>query len=99
MAKHAEYFNAMPAWLTAAQRILGSQPFFGGGPGPSYGDFALFHIVDLTLLVQPNSLDAFPGLSAWFKSIRALPAIAAYLEVRPTKATPGWGKPGSFLTQ
>ncbi|GAX78361.1 hypothetical protein CEUSTIGMA_g5803.t1 [Chlamydomonas eustigma] len=96
-SKHDAYFNALPKWLSVAQRVLGDHPFFGRGTGPSFADFALFHIVDMTLLVQPKALDEYSKLMAWFKSIQALPAVKAYLEKRPAKGVAGSGKPGSLM--
>lgn len=91
------YFAALPSRLASAQRILGSQKFYGGGDGPCFGDFALFHILDNTLLVRPDALETFPGLYSWFQTIQSLTSIKSYMANRPGKHTPGWGKPGSYI--
>jgi glutathione S-transferase len=64
---------------------------------PHYGDFALFHIVDLTLLVEAGSLDATPSLKSWYNTMKSLPAVSAYLARRSGPSTEGFGVPGSYF--
>lgn len=95
--KYATYFAAFPAQITAAQKILGDRKFYGG-EAPHYGDFALFHICNCTVLVAPDSLDAYPAINAWYKVMLELPAVAAYIAKRPDASTEGFGIPNTHVT-
>jgi glutathione S-transferase len=94
--KHEQYFTRLPRRLEAAQKFLGANDFFGGKL-PHYGDFGLFHICDITLLVQPDSLDSYPQLKAWMQRMHAIPGLKQYIASRPGPETPGWGIPGTFI--
>jgi glutathione S-transferase len=95
--KYATYFAAFPAQISAAQNILGDRKFYGG-EAPHYGDFALFHICNCTVLVAPDSLDAYPAINAWYKVMLELPAVAAYIAKRPDASTEGFGIPNTHVT-
>jgi hypothetical protein len=67
------------------------------GSKPHYGDFALFHICNLTLLVEADSLDATPKLKSWYNTMLNVPAVAAYIARRSGPSTEGFGVPGSYI--
>lgn len=94
--KYATYFGAFPSQISAAQKILGDRKFYGGSV-PNFGDFALFHICEATILVAPDSLEPYPVINAWFKSVLALPAVAEYIAKRPTGSTEGFGIPNTHV--
>lgn len=96
-ASHDRYFKLLPQWMTAAQKILGEKEYFGGET-PHFGDFGLFHIVNNTLTVSPQSLDSFPAILAWSGRMLALESVQKYFSERPHGGTPNWGRPGSFIT-
>ena len=94
--KHDGYFSRLPRRLEAAQKILGDRDYYGG-KSPHYGDFGLFHIFDITLTVQPGSLDAYPKLKAWQERMHGIPGVQQYITSRPGPSTPGWGIPGTVI--
>eukprot|EP00607_Mallomonas_marina_P008251 CAMPEP_0182417306 /NCGR_PEP_ID=MMETSP1167-20130531/1738_1 /TAXON_ID=2988 /ORGANISM="Mallomonas Sp, Strain CCMP3275" /LENGTH=221 /DNA_ID=CAMNT_0024590747 /DNA_START=71 /DNA_END=736 /DNA_ORIENTATION=- len=91
-----KYFNELPSNLAVAQKMLGDRQFFGGDK-PHFGEIAMFHTLFNTVDVCPTSLDAFPLLKAWFDRLKAVPAMAKYLEERPNVNTPGFGKSDSMM--
>lgn len=88
------YFAALPARLVALQNILGESAFFGGDV-VSHGDFLLFHTLDNTILVKPDSLASFGKLIDWMDRMNAIPRLKEYLEKRP--GPPFVGREGSFI--
>ena len=93
---HDNYFARFPRRMIAAQKILGEKDFFGGVE-PNYGDFGLFHICDITRIVQPKALDPYPHISAWCERMYAIPGVQQYVSSRPGPSTPGWGIPGTTI--
>jgi prostaglandin-H2 D-isomerase / glutathione transferase len=94
---YATFFKAFPKQIAAAQRILRDRKFYGGDE-PHYGDFALFHICNSAEFVAPGSLDLYPAINAWYKTMLAIPSIAAYLAKRPNASTEGFGVPNTHCT-
>jgi glutathione S-transferase len=90
------FFARFPRRMIAAQKILGDKDFFGG-VDPNYSDFGLFHICDITRIVQPKALDTFPQIIAWCERMNAIPGVRAYIASRPGPSTPGWGIPGTTI--
>lgn len=84
----AGYFEKLPAWLASMARILADKAFFGGA-GLSYGDFAILAVIDNTVTLEPNALDATPEVKAWYGRCVADPKIAAYLASRGPFGMPG----------
>mmetsp|Transcript_20783 Transcript_20783/g.34808 ORF Transcript_20783/g.34808 Transcript_20783/m.34808 type:complete len:219 (-) Transcript_20783:190-846(-) len=84
------YFLNFPRMVTSAQMIL-----FFGGVQPHFGDFALFHIIDNSLLVRPSCLQGHPQLRAWYERMCIIPKMAEYLEKRAPARTQGMC--GSFI--
>jgi glutathione S-transferase len=93
-ASYSAYFGILDARLESLQRILGAAHFFGG-ENVCHGDFVLFHVLDSTLLVKPDSLAAFPQLRVWIDQMNAIPQLTTYLRQRPQP--PLVGKEGSFI--
>lgn len=93
-AKKEEYFTTtLPRVATYATRILGSNDFFGGD-SPHFGDFALFHYLDLSTFIESECLKSFPELTSWLLRMRHLPTIAEYLSRRENVKA---GFPGSLM--
>lgn len=78
---HAMWFKKLPRHLLTADKLLGDGPFYGG-TAPHYGDFALFHILDLLVTLEPKALDAHPRLVKYMAAVAELPAIDKYLQTR-----------------
>ncbi len=92
----------MENW-SAARENLATQLVadFFGGDGPLMSDFHIFHICDNTLALDATALDAVPKMAEWYKRMRSLPAVAAYLAERPARGigavAGGVGMPGSLF--
>lgn len=72
-------------------------PFYGGAQ-PHYGDFALWHCVDLCVLVDPTALGKLgAAIESWYARIKDDRPIAAYLKCRPKPGTGKVGKLGSLI--
>ena len=89
------YFNALPMRMKFVQNILTNQTYIGGS-SPCFADFALFHILDLTVRMEPDSLDKFDLVLTWRIAVQSLPNIQSYLDSRPNCNNPNWGMKGSF---
>lgn len=93
-SNYKTYFDALPGNLKKLERHLGTQNFFGG-KSPLFGDFAVFHILDLILFLNPSALDEFPTLTSFVRRVESLPAIRKYLDKRPKPNEVG--VPNSFI--
>ena len=83
--------------LKALSSLKLPSPYFGGAQ-PHYADFALWHCVDLCMLLDASSVNKLGNAYAsWYKSIKEDRAIAAYLKCRPKAGTGRIGKPGSLI--
>mmetsp|Transcript_7960 Transcript_7960/g.11897 ORF Transcript_7960/g.11897 Transcript_7960/m.11897 type:complete len:354 (-) Transcript_7960:15-1076(-) len=71
-------------------------PFFNGEK-PHYGEFGLFHVVDLIRFLDPSTLDTLPMLQAWSVSMSSLHGIKEYLSTRPQACTWQIGMKGSRM--
>jgi len=80
--KRTEYFELAPPKIANLARALGAGPFFFGAK-PLYCDFAVYHVLSNTLLLEPTALDAHDNLKSFVAAVEALPGIAEYLEERP----------------
>jgi len=71
---------------------------FFGGDKPHYGEFALFHEIDL---LRINDASVFATLGeqwkSWFEAMLKLPGIEAYLKSRPKSMSGEVGFPGSRI--
>jgi glutathione S-transferase len=85
---YKSYFGELARNLQIAQNYLGYEPFFGGNT-PHHGDFEMFHIFDLCLLVNPACLDEFPLLQAFYHRMKDMPVIQHYLTNRSPPQTIG----------
>jgi len=72
--------------------------FFGGNQ-PHYGDFGLFHVVDLYLTLTKPSPKLSETWRTWYHKIRCLPGVKQYLQERPKAMSGRVGKPGSRITK
>ncbi len=91
---HDAYFTNLPQYVEAARKLLGSKSFFGGEQ-PMFADFSMFHTIDATLTVQPDSLNAFPSILKWYGNMRYIPSMIKYLSERADAAHVGFC--GSFI--
>lgn len=80
-SKKEEYMNAFPSKLKNLEKQF-QGPFFLGDE-PYYCDFALYHQLDLTRLVEPRSLSESPQIESFLKAIENLPEVGKYLQSRP----------------
>ena len=62
--------------------VRGGSQFFTGNE-PIACDFAAFHHLDLSRLLDAELLTGFQRLKQFLEDIAAIPSIAAYLEARP----------------
>lgn len=86
-AEVAAHFALFATRCEQLQRLLGSQPFFGGA-SPLWADFTAFHFWDLSVAVRPEAAKGLEAMAAWAGRMRAVPAVAAQLAARPP-AGPG----------
>ena len=61
------------------------------------GDFQLFHMLDLSLMIKPKCLDQAAKVKTFMEEMYAHPAIAAYLKERPQQGTESIGYEGSRM--
>ena len=96
----------LPAFVAAAVPLLaaydaqlGEQVFFRGADGPHYGEFGLWHVVDLVRGLQPSVLDGLGSLKKWYARMAALPGVAdyGYLAARPKAMCGKVGREGSVI--
>ena len=82
--KKATYFANAPPRIANLEKALagGGGPFFCGAQ-PLYCDFALYHVLSNTLLLEPSALDAHPSLLKFMSAVAQCPGVAEYLEERP----------------
>jgi glutathione S-transferase len=74
------YFKNFPRYAGYATKLLGNNAFFVGD-APAYGDFSMFHILDIATAVEPRCMDGFPELQQWMSRMCQLPGLREYLEV------------------
>jgi glutathione S-transferase len=71
---------------------------FFGGDAPHYGEFGLFHVVDLLRVNDAKVFDTLGGgWKSWFDLMLKLPGIEAYLNARPKANGGEVGFPGSRI--
>jgi len=81
--KKEEFFkNTFPPKLAALVKVLGSKKYFCGDE-VTYADFAMFHIMDLVRLVEPNLISQNDNLVKWMNRVENLPGVKEYLQSRP----------------
>lgn len=77
---------------------LGHKLFFGGD-SPLYGDFMMWHSLDMIIFVKRFEEDDFvlqPSLMQWMKRMKELPGNCDYLRTRPESGFGKIGKVGSL---
>ena len=57
-------------------------PFFFGKE-PYYGDFGIFHHIDLARLLDKNLLKQYPLMSKFMENFENLPGVSEYINARP----------------
>jgi len=70
---------------------------FFGGKEPHYGDFGLFHAINVFLSISkpsPKLSDAWKG---WYGNMCSLPVVKKYLAERPQAGSGKVGFPGSLI--
>ena len=87
--------------VAEAVKVLSSlkppSPYFGGAQ-PHYGDFALWHCVDLCVLLDPSVLSKLgAAIASWYTTIKEDKPIALYLKSRPKAGLGKVGKLGSLI--
>ena len=87
--------------VDAALKALGKFKLKGdyfGGKVPHYGEFGLWHNVDLLLKVEPNALSKLgKDWAAWYERIADNRDVKAFLQCRPKAGTGSVGKAGSMM--
>ena len=77
----------VPRYLGALEkRAMGNNSMRGWiyGPNVTYADLAVFVAVEFVEEAFPGTIDEFPALAKLCASVRELPNIAKWLQVRPT---------------
>jgi glutathione S-transferase len=83
------YFDELPRFLVIASGFLGQHaPYFGGNI-PHHGDFALFHILDLSVTINSTCLNEFPLIQNYHCRMSQLPQLQNYLQNRAPPANVG----------
>ena len=77
----AAFFEVFPQKLADLAKQLGEKDYFCGS-APAYCDFAVWHHMDLALLLEPTALDAHPNVKSLYARVAALPGVKEYLESR-----------------
>mmetsp|Transcript_30314 Transcript_30314/g.54895 ORF Transcript_30314/g.54895 Transcript_30314/m.54895 type:complete len:236 (+) Transcript_30314:99-806(+) len=80
--------------LIASTTMIGKNGPFCCGPDVSYGDFVIFHHLDLIRTLDGGAtLAGHKAMTAFWKRMNELPALQEYLATRETSV----GRPGSIL--
>uniref|UniRef100_A0A1I7Y067 Glutathione S-transferase n=1 Tax=Steinernema glaseri TaxID=37863 RepID=A0A1I7Y067_9BILA len=77
--------TTLPLALGQLEKLLVSRQNgeqFVLGDKISFVDYALFEELDVMLILDPTTLDAFPSLKAFHKRINQRPSLKAYLDKR-----------------
>ena len=61
---------------------LGEGPFFFGAK-PLYCDFAAYHVLNNSRLVDPGVLDPYPNIVRFMAAVEEVPRLKQYLQKRP----------------
>jgi hypothetical protein len=96
--KLVRYLGAFASAYAQLERdVLQEQGVFMGGQEPHFGEFGVFHIVDMVCTLDGGSSlgEQSTELQAWFTAMQALPAISSYLDARPKPGS--IGVPGSIF--
>mmetsp|Transcript_10457 Transcript_10457/g.8060 ORF Transcript_10457/g.8060 Transcript_10457/m.8060 type:complete len:210 (-) Transcript_10457:155-784(-) len=79
--KKAEYMGGFPKKAQALVKRLGEKKFFCGDE-VTYGDFSVYHVLDMVLLLDEKALVDFPTLVAWMGRVAELSGVKEYLQTR-----------------
>jgi len=90
--------NTLKALESLEPELIGSGGAFLGGKQPHYGDFGLFHVVNLFFTLTKPSPKLTDVWRTWYDNIRCLPGVKEYLEERPKAMSGKVGRPGSRIT-
>lgn len=82
-AKKAEYLQVAPPKIKNLARLLGDGGRFFLGDSVRFCDFAVYHVLSNTRLLEPSLVEEHPNLLAFMAAVEALPRVAGYLEARP----------------
>jgi len=81
-AEKAAFFESFPDKLANLAKQLGEKDYFCGS-SPAYCDFAVWHHLDMALLLEPTALDAHPNMQSFHTRVGGLPGVQEYLAARP----------------
>jgi len=77
--------------------LLISEHSFFGGKTPHYGEFGLFHVVNLFLTLSKPSPKLPNTWKEWYNNMCSLPGLKEYLDERPKAMAGKEGKSGSRI--
>ncbi|KAL1518420.1 hypothetical protein AB1Y20_002712 [Prymnesium parvum] len=83
--------------------LVSTPPPFFGGEQPHYADFVLFHYfnnietLDGGAVLASLRTDEADAVREWYRAMKALPAVAAYLSERPQPGEGAVGRPVSVI--
>eukprot|EP00287_Rhodomonas_sp_CCMP768_P004648 CAMPEP_0196723330 /NCGR_PEP_ID=MMETSP1091-20130531/5461_1 /TAXON_ID=302021 /ORGANISM="Rhodomonas sp., Strain CCMP768" /LENGTH=235 /DNA_ID=CAMNT_0042065217 /DNA_START=54 /DNA_END=761 /DNA_ORIENTATION=- len=87
--------DVMKTLVAVSDDLPEDKPFFGGDK-PHYGDFGLFHYIDiLRTLDDAEYRKLGDKWAAWYSSMANLPGVKELLLSRPKAGTGEVGRPGS----
>lgn len=92
--KIAEFLPKVADAYQEIDAVIGNGPYVCGS-APSYGDFVIFHHLDLIFTLDGGAtLAQHDGMRAYWERMSALPAVQAHLRQRAGVSV---GRPGSIL--
>ena len=73
-----------PRWFEYYEKVLSSKNKYFFGKSPTFGDVAVFEILDAIKHVYGNNFDKFKKLTKFYSTMANRPKIKKYLESRDT---------------
>ncbi|XP_045165161.2 glutathione S-transferase Mu 3-like [Mercenaria mercenaria] len=91
----ADYFKNVQAQLAAFEKKLGNNSWFVGEK-ITVVDFPMYELLEQHTRMKPDSLDAYPKLTAFLQRFQKLPNVKEYLTKDSVKNMPINNKVASF---